>query len=161
MQRTSLIDLDISLFGFTKRVFVMRHLQTRSLVRETDDRLYVLCNQSMSHAHVTLERHLRKRFSDHVTRRTEHLARAMGLQYGRIAVRGQKSRWGSCSRAGNLNFNWRLIFTSPEMIDYVVIHELSHLVHHNHSRDFYDLVKKYCPDYKRLRQILQKTSLPF
>jgi hypothetical protein len=81
-------------------------------------------------------------------------ARKMGLTHGTVRFRQQKSRWGSCSGQGNLSFNWRLIHFKAEIIQYVLIHELSHLRHHNHSRAFWELVEKFDRGYKAHRQFL-------
>lgn len=80
--------------------------------------------------------------------RVAELARQHGFQYGRITIKGQSTRWGSCSSQRNLNFNWRLMFAPPAAVDYVIIHELCHLQELNHSRRFWSLVGRFCPDYK-------------
>ena len=72
----------------------------------------------------------------------------VGKQPGRITIREQKSRWGSCSSKHNLNFNWKLIMAPPQALDYVVIHELCHLHEFNHSPRFWSLVEAQMPDYK-------------
>lgn len=79
----------------------------------------------------------------------------MGLAYGRVAIRDQKTRWGSCSRAGNLNFNWRLILAPSAILDYVVVHELAHRVEMNHSARFWRVVARYCPAYNEHRAWLR------
>ena len=79
----------------------------------------------------------------------------MGVTYGRISIREQKTRWGSCSSAGNLNFNWRLIFAPESVLDYVVVHELAHRKEMNHSRTFYDIVESILPDYRISRRWLR------
>ena len=71
----------------------------------------------------------------------------LGVQPGRIAIREQKSRWGSCSDRHNLNFNWKLMLAPPEALEYVVIHELCHRRHMDHSAAFWRMVAGYCPDY--------------
>lgn len=71
-----------------------------------------------------------------------------GGNYTSITVRDQRSRWGSCSSRGTLSFNYRLIFAPSEVLDYVVVHELCHLTHMNHSRDFWNMVASIMPEYK-------------
>ena len=70
------------------------------------------------------------------------------MTYGRITIREQKTRWGSCSSKGNLNFNWKLIRMPQEILDYVVVHELAHRMEMNHSPRFYRIVASVLPDYK-------------
>ena len=91
-----------------------------------------------------------------VTERTEHWGRIYGIEYGRIAIRKQKTRWGSCSALGNLNFNYRLGFLPIELVDYIVIHELCHICERNHGPNFWALVGKYCPDALARRKELRK-----
>ena len=84
--------------------------------------------------------------------RVRRFAPIVGVTYGRITIRNQKTRWGSCSSAGNLNFNCLLMLTPPEVRDYVVIHELCHRLEMNHSPRFWAEVARVCPEYKaRLR----------
>lgn len=92
---------------------------------------------------------------DIFTRKVGYYARIMGVSYGRIAIREQKTRWGSCSSKGNLNFNWRLILAPEEVVDYVVVHELAHRKEMNHSRAFYAIVASVLPDYQKSRTWLR------
>ena len=77
------------------------------------------------------------------------------ITVGKIAIRNQKSRWGSCSKKGNLNFNYKLVFLSPEMRDYVIVHEICHAKEFNHGHGFWSLVAETVPDYKELRKRLR------
>ena len=79
----------------------------------------------------------------------------MCIRDSRISIREQKTRWGSCSSAGNLNFNWRLIFAPEEVLDYVVVHELAHRIEMNHSKAFYQIVAQVLPDYQASRKWLR------
>lgn len=83
-------------------------------------------------------------------------AKQMGVTYGRITIRNQKTRWGSCSAKGNLNFNCLLMLTPPEVIDSVVVHELCHLLEMNHSNEFYQHVLRVYPDYYKHHAWLRK-----
>lgn len=91
-----------------------------------------------------------------IGQRVAYYARIMGVTYGRISIRDQKTRWGSCSSQGNLNFNYRLYFLPGELMEYVIVHELAHRRHMNHSKEFWAEVERYCPDYRHCREQLKK-----
>jgi len=85
---------------------------------------------------------------ERIRQRIGHFAPMLGVQPNRVAVRDQKTRWGSCSSKHNLNFNWKLILAPPQALDYVVVHELCHLHEFNHSPRFWALVEAQMPDYE-------------
>ena len=87
--------------------------------------------------------------------RVRHYAALIGVGYGRITIRNQKSKWGSCSAKGNLNFNCLLMLCPSEVMDYVVIQEMCHRKEMNHSPKFWAEVEKYAPDYKAQRKWLK------
>ncbi len=87
--------------------------------------------------------------------RTAFFAQLAGVSYGRITIRCQKTRWGSCSSRGNLNFNCLLMLAPPEVLDYVVVHELCHRKQMNHSPAFWQEVARVMPDYQSRRQWLK------
>ena len=89
-----------------------------------------------------------------VTERIAYWSQIYGIPYGRIFVRKQKTRWGSCSVARNLNFNYRLGFLPFHLADYIVVHELCHIPQQNHSDAFWALVAEAYPEYKTLRKEL-------
>ena len=93
-----------------------------------------------------------------IPERVEYYAPKIGVDYNRISVRCQKTRWGSCSSKGNLNFNCLLVLLPDEIIDSVVVHELCHRKHMNHSPQFYAEIEKVFPDYKRCRQWLKQNG---
>ena len=92
-------------------------------------------------------------------RKTAAYAKKMSVTYGRITIREQKTRWGSCSSKGNLNFNWKLILLAPELLDYVVVHELAHRREMNHSKDFWKIVEAELPDYRERRRRLKECRI--
>ena len=90
--------------------------------------------------------------------RVKYYADIMGVTFGKITIKNQKTRWGSCSSKGNLNFNCLLMLTPDKVRDYVVIHELCHLKQMNHSKIFWAEVEKVMPDYKVYRQWLSQNG---
>ena len=92
--------------------------------------------------------------------RVRNYAAIMGLRYGQVSIRAQKTRWGSCSAKGNLNFNCLLELLPEEVRDYVVVHELAHLREMNHSPRFWAEVEKVLPDYKARRTAMRKLGRP-
>ena len=90
--------------------------------------------------------------------RVRHYARIIGVDYGRITIRTQRTRWGSCSSKGNLNFNCLLMLTPPEVIDSVVVHELCHRKQMNHSKKFYEEVYKAYPEYDKWNKWLKENG---
>ncbi|MCD7864168.1 MAG: M48 family metallopeptidase [Lachnospiraceae bacterium] len=93
-----------------------------------------------------------------IPERVRHYAPLVGVTYGRITIRNQKSRWGSCSSKGNLNFNCLLMLTPPEVIDSVVVHELCHRKEMNHSRAFYEEVYRVYPEYDKWNRWLKENG---
>ena len=93
-----------------------------------------------------------------IPRRVRYFAELLGVNYNRVTIRRQKTRWGSCSGKGNLNFNCLLIMTPPEVLDSVVVHELCHIIHPNHSKAFYDAVYKVFPEYDRCDRWLRENG---
>ena len=94
-------------------------------------------------------RALKRQAAEYLPQRAAHYARLLGVDYGRITVRAQRTRWGSCSAQGNLSFNCLLMLAPGEVIDSVVVHELCHRRHMDHSPAFYAEVRRVFPDYDR------------
>lgn len=115
-------------------------LQTGELSYLSDDEIRELANQALKY----------------IPERVKYYARLMGVKYGRITIRNQKTRWGSCSSKGNLNFNCLLMLTPTKVIDYVVVHELCHRKEMNHSKAFWSEVEKVLPDYRESVQWLKR-----
>ncbi len=88
--------------------------------------------------------------------RVRHFAPIVGVTYGRVTIRSQRSRWGSCSGKGILNFNCLLMLTPSHVIDYVVVHELCHRLEMNHSPAFWAQVERVLPDYRKSREWLKE-----
>ena len=104
----------------------------------------------------TLEKRYRNAARQQFENRVAYYHRITGGNYTSITVRDQKTRWGSCSSRGTLSFNYRLIFAPPVILDYVVVHELCHLTHMDHSKNFWNMVASVMPEYKECRKWLRE-----
>lgn len=103
-------------------------------------------------------RDLKRRAAKVIPERVQYFAPLVGVDYGRISIRSQRTRWGSCSTAGNLNFNCLLLLAPPEVLDYVVVHELCHRKEMNHSPRFWAEVGRVLPDYKASKKWLRENG---
>ena len=107
-------------------------------------------------AAVALKRWLYGRAHTYMKQKASELAADMGISYNRIFIRSQRTRWGSCSALGNISLNWKLIMFPPCIIDYIIIHELAHLVVMGHSKVYWDVVTAHCPDWRDHRKWLRQ-----
>lgn len=101
-------------------------------------------------------REYRRLAKDWIGKRVQEISREIGVEALSVKVNSAKTRWGSCSGKNALNFSWRLIFADQDSIDYIIIHELCHIRHHNHSKAFWQMVGGIVPDYKIFQQRLNQ-----
>lgn len=137
--------------------FFMKEAQIRQFIKEKEGWIEKHLKDVKVVQKLTVEEveHLAEEAVKVIPKKVRHYAQIMNLQYGRITIRNQKTRWGSCSGKGNLNFNCLLMLAPEKVIDYVVVHELSHLVEMNHSKAFWQQVESVLPDYSESRQWLK------
>lgn len=147
-----LSDVRIREFVESKQTWILKHLATMQ-DRQAHDPIPagVISDKEL--------RHMTKEARIIIPERVKYFAKIIGVTYGQITIRHQKTRWGSCSSSGNLNFNCMLMATSPELIDYVVVHELCHRKQMNHSPLFWKEVEEILPDYRNLRSRLREYRL--
>jgi len=91
----------------------------------------------------------------YIYERLDHYKEIYYFDFNRVSIRDQRTRWGSCSKKGNLNFNYRIMFLPKKTADYIIIHELCHLKEFNHSRKFWNLVAEIIPDYLEAKKELR------
>lgn len=101
----------------------------------------------------------KERAREIVNERLAHFNKTYQFEFRRVSIKNQKSRWGSCSKKGNLNFNYKIALLPEKLANYIVVHELCHLGELNHSRNFWNLVSKTIPDYKQIRNELKKKQM--
>ena len=100
----------------------------------------------------------RRRAVEYVNRAVTQWTLKVGAPPSAVLIRNQRQRWGSCSPTGVLRINWRIVMAAPDLIDYVVVHELAHLLHHNHSKDFWAEVTRVMPDFRTRRARLREVG---
>ena len=139
---------------------VVREPRKRGKVSLNKDRLlmWVPYDASYEMRRSCLVAWYRKQAAYVIGKKAEIYAGKMGVCYNEIHIKDQRTRWGSCSGMKNLNFSWRLIMTPNSVCDYVIIHELCHLVHMDHSPEFWNLVEKMCPPYKQQKKWLRESA---
>lgn len=98
----------------------------------------------------------RQAANEYIPARVAYYHQFIPGNYNRVVIRDQKTRWGSCSSSGTLSFNYRLMLAPPPILDYVIVHELCHIKHMNHSADFWHAVEEILPDYKEKRAWLKE-----
>lgn len=137
-------------------VLSINHSLRKPIVQRLEDTIKInLYKQSTTTAAELLYHWYLQQASDYLLKQTNFWCKKMQLTFHQITIKDQKTRWGSCSTLGNINYNWRIIMASQETIDYLIIHELAHRVHLNHSNNFWSLVAQYCPNYQTERKWLQ------
>lgn len=133
-----------------KEAWISKHIEK---IKETKERFEAEPTEKLTREKVIA---LAEEALKVIPERVEYFAKVIGVTYGKITIRNQKTRWGSCSSKGNLNFNCLLMLAPPEVLDYVVVHELCHRKQMNHSKAFWLEVEKVLPDYKEVRKWLKE-----
>lgn len=130
-----------------KEGWIQKHIEK---IREQEAKRKETQGESVESEYLTNEeiKKLADKALQHIPKRVSYYAKQIDVTYGKITIRNQKTRWGSCSSKGNLNFNCLLMLTPPEVIDYVVVHELCHRKEMNHSGAFWAEVEKVLSGYK-------------
>ncbi len=123
----------------------------------SEDRIIMMLGQDMglTERQAMMEQWYRQQAQRVITAKADFFADALNVKYVKLRMKNPKTRWGSCSSKGNLNFNWHIIMAPEAVVDYLVIHELCHLLHMNHSALFWKSVEGLCPDYKDARKWLK------
>ena len=141
---------EIDKFINEKTGWIDKHLKKLSIAQKEQSCLEKLTDDDI--------KALTEKAREYIPKRVEYYSKIIGTDYGKITIRNQKTKWGSCSSKGNLNFNCLLMLTPKEVIDSVVVHELCHRKEMNHSKKFYAKVLKAYPDYPKWNKWLKENG---
>ena len=145
--RTAFADGELlPLRGVPHRIHATGRLRGRVEVSEIDGELSLLVPGEAAHIPRRLTEWLKAEAQRDLAERSDIHAATLGVEVKSVSMRSQSTRWGSCSSSGRLNYNWRLILAPPFVLDYVAAHEVAHLVHMNHSPNFWRAVEQALPD---------------
>lgn len=143
-------EQEIKVFLNEKQKWIEKHLEKLQEREKTMERLPVFTMNEI--------KELADKALDVIPEKVRKYADIIGVSYGRITIRNQRTKWGSCSSKGNLNFNCLLMLFPDEVIDYIVVHELCHRKYMNHSADFYAEVESVLPEYRRCQKWLKENG---
>lgn len=146
-------DKDIERFIFLKKQWIEKHLELYEERQKKLKDLKPFTDEEL--------KEITKKAKELIPERVKFYADKTGITYNRITIRHQKTRWGSCSSQGNLNFNCLLVLFPPEVLDSVVVHELCHRKYMNHSADFYNEVERIFPEYRKWHRYLNENSASY
>jgi predicted metal-dependent hydrolase len=122
------------------------------------DQKFLISKASAARAPELLREWYMRRAKERLTPRARSYAKHMGVSYNNVLISDLKYRWGSCTPKNNLNFNWRLIKAPMRVIEYVIVHELTHLLVPNHTADFWAVVRNQLPDYLKSKDWLKRAG---
>ena len=139
---------------------VLREERRRGKVKKVSGRLVLSVPYQADYGYKKdeMEKWYRREALRVISHKAEMFAKMLQVTFANIRIKDQKTRWGSCSSKGNLNFNWRILMAPEPVCDYVVIHELCHLIHMDHSEAFWQQVKEACPGYLQYRGWLRQNG---
>lgn len=124
------------------------------IIIEEDEELKIIINDPAENLPALAERWIREQAKTILPKRIKEIADKMGVAFNNIVIKDQKTMWASCSSKRNLNFSYRILKTPQIVQDYLIVHELAHLLHFNHGAEFWATVEQYCPSYKEQRKWL-------
>lgn len=146
----SITDTQIEMFLVSRQDWIEKHMSKWKKWQEQSGSLPKLTAEEI--------RELAYKASQYIPERVRYYAPKVGVTYGRVTIRNQRTRWGSCSSKGNLSFNCLLMLTPPQVIDSVVVHELCHRRQMNHSGRFYEEVRRVFPEYDKWNRWLKENG---
>jgi predicted metal-dependent hydrolase len=132
-----------------KLKFYKKHANPKAYIETNTQTIHVFSTNNKAEIKALVKNTLIEHARKLTKHKSKYFVNRLDIDYKKISIREQRSRWGSCSTSGNLNFNWKIILAPRSVFNYVIAHEVSHLIEHNHSKNFWTLVEKLHPNYKK------------
>ncbi len=152
----------VSLMGeeYALKRFYMDSNRTHVKISVEEKTIYVFAKESEQSTEIRAAfiASLKKILTKYIAEKVQYYMEPIGVKYQRISLREQRSRWGSCSSKGNLNFNWKIALAPKEVMEYVIVHEVAHLKEHNHSKNYWQIVRELMPGYTYPKDWLKKNA---
>lgn len=152
----------VPFLGGELRLVVRRHTRAQVL-RQGQSLLVLLGSRSRQEESEQIRRLVSAWYQQEalalLTEKTDQAARRLGMRYREVTVKATRSKWGHCTVQGAIQYNWQILLAPEPIVDYLVAHEVSHLVHHNHSPAFWAVVASLCPDYRPRRAWLKAKGM--
>jgi predicted metal-dependent hydrolase len=146
----------IPYLGKMLKLIIQSNFDGVNTAKRKQNTLTIAVNSNRNDVNTALESWYRMEAREIIGKKTAELSERMGVHFNKLGIRGQRTRWGSCSRKGSLSFNWKLIMAPDAVINYVIVHELAHLKEMNHSNKFWGVVAEYCPRFRQHRKWLKE-----
>ncbi len=144
------------LYFFGSNICLKVILAKKTEIYFTNNFIKVFVARKNTNIKTVLEKWYKSKSFNYLEERATYFAKTMKLSLTSVTIRNFKRRLGSCSNKGDITFNWKIIMLPKEVIDYIVVHELSHLIHFNHSKNFWKTVKVFCPKFKQHKDWIKK-----
>ena len=145
-------------FEYLGKVYPLEIVADQKKSLRLEEGIFRLAATAQDKAALAFEHWYKEQARQILSERVEYYARQNGFRYNKIGITSARTRWGSCSASGALNFSWHLIQAPMEAVDYVVVHELVHTIIHNHSKKFWIKVEQTMPDYRERRKWLRRNG---
>lgn len=137
-------------------------IQSKVVIENDNMVIYInekfISEDSKEYKRNIIKKWLIERFRDIIIKKIEKYSICIGVNPTKITIREQKTRWGSCSSKGSINLNWKLVMAPIEVIDYIIVHELCHMIEMNHSKKYWNIVSSIMPDYDEYRKWLKENG---
>jgi predicted metal-dependent hydrolase len=156
---TPLRFVDGEKIHFLGDVYPLKIVECKEYVLRFENNTFFLSSDSVEYGRDIFIEWFRRQGKVRIPQRVEEFAQVYGFKYHQVKITKALKRWGSCTAKGNLNFTWRLMMTPPEIIDYIIVHELAHLKQLNHSKRYWEIVEAIMPDYREREKWLSENGV--